>query len=495
MVVRTVLGLQAPRRIGESCPRSVLDAGASAGRWYRHISFLSVFGEGKRTINRTDTNGRGGSVAATTWCILAFLAILVVPHHSAYSRDIDRAVEFEDFGFTLPLNVGARPAGLAGAYVAAGNDVHSLIYNPAGLARVKRIELALSLQQERKEVENTFYGNTKKIKTRDGGIDGFAIAWPFPAYRGSFVGGFGVYRVFTGVIDLHYTGVNQNTPTIDNYLLQQTGSVYSYTAGFGVDLSPSLSGGISVFLLDGTFGSLRQLDFTFTDRIPKTSVFLKEDVSANLTGFGGRIGVQFFIHPVVSGGVNFTTPTWFEITGGGVADTTVVRDNARDTFTKGPVTIDDRYLLPFRIDLGLALSPGRWLFVGEVGYSDWTEASIGRKRFRDNQTLETTFREVVDYKFGAEYTMSLIPVRLRAGYARRPYPLARLQTDRITENDITSAEVDSERDQITFGVGGLIGDMLTLDASFTVTNGRRSTVNLADERTNMRFVLSAAYRF
>ena len=37
---------------------------------------------------------------------------------------------FEDTG------TGARPAALGGAYVALGNDTLSLMYNPAGLARI-----------------------------------------------------------------------------------------------------------------------------------------------------------------------------------------------------------------------------------------------------------------------------------------------------------------------------------------------------------------------
>ena len=84
--------------------------------------------------------------------ILVVLAITVVPYHTAFSQGVDRTVEFEDLGFTDPIDVGARPAGMAGAYVAAGNDVHMLIYNPAGLARIKRIELSLGAQQKRSTI-------------------------------------------------------------------------------------------------------------------------------------------------------------------------------------------------------------------------------------------------------------------------------------------------------------------------------------------------------
>ena len=67
-------------------------------------------------------------------CVLAVFT--AVCPDAARSQNINRTVDFEDFGFSVPLSVGARPAGLAGAYVAAGNDVYALCYNPAGLARI-----------------------------------------------------------------------------------------------------------------------------------------------------------------------------------------------------------------------------------------------------------------------------------------------------------------------------------------------------------------------
>lgn len=45
------------------------------------------------------------------------------------------------------LPVGARAAGMAGAYAAAADDTLSLYYNPAGLARVRRPELSATLSR------------------------------------------------------------------------------------------------------------------------------------------------------------------------------------------------------------------------------------------------------------------------------------------------------------------------------------------------------------
>jgi hypothetical protein len=408
------------------------------------------------------------------FCIV-IAAITVTPHRIAFSQDISRTVDFEDLGFTGPLDVGARPAGLAGAYVAIGNDVHSLIYNPAGLAQIRKIELSISLQQERSKTRNVFYENPTSIDTRDGGIDGFGLAWPFPAYRGSCVGAIGMHRVYSSVFDLHYSGLNDKTETFDNFLLQQTGSVYSYDAGIGVDLSSSLSGGLAFFVLDGSMNNLRQYDFTFVNWTPPRSVFVKEDVSSNLYGFGGRIGVQFFMHRLLSGGFSFTPPIWIKLKGRGTREITVYVENAPDSFEKVDVEFKDEYLLPFRIDLGIAFSPRPVVLTFEMGYSDWTEASINRKRFRDGETLEATFRETIDFRLGAEVTLPWLPVRARAGYAYLPHPLAYLQADRIDDDEsgMTKATVDSERRRLAFGLGVLISDVLTLDASLSNTYGKR----------------------
>jgi long-subunit fatty acid transport protein len=437
---------------------------------------------------------RAGATAALRF-VFVVLATTVVPHHAAHSQDINRTVEFEDLGFTDPINVGARPAGMAGAYVASGNDVHTLVYNPAGLARIRRVELAFGVQQQRRTVEDVFYGNPNSIDTRDGGIDAAAVAYPLPAYRGGMTVAFGVYRVYSALLDLHYSGSNRTTETFDNYLLQQTGSVYSYNLGFAADLAPALSGGVALFVLTGKVGTLEQFDFTYLDSAPETSVFVTEDVSGDLSGFGGRIGVQLFPHKRFLIGVSFTTPVWGKVKGGGTAELTEHVDNAPDTFEKSTVSFENDYLLPYRFDLGLAVTMRRLLVEFDFGYSDWTQAAIDRKRFRNPVSLESTFREVFEYKVGAEYTLGRLPVRLRAGYAYLPYPLAYLQQDRIDKNDLTKVDSVTERQRLTAGLGGLIGKVLTVDASLSYTTGKRATTAMEDQRSEYRFVLGAAYRF
>jgi long-subunit fatty acid transport protein len=249
-----------------------------------------------------------------------------------------------------------------------------------------------------------------------------------------------------------------------------------------------------LFLLDGNVGSLKQFDITFLDT-PDTTVFVKEDVTADISGFGGRVGVQLFPHKMFVIGVSFTPPVWVKMSGGGSADTTVIEDNNVGSYEETQVWFEEEYLIPFRIDLGLAVTYRRLLVEFDFGYSDWTEAAINRKRFRNPDTLEPTFREVFEYRLGAEYTFNRLPLRLRGGYAYIPYPLAYLQQDRTVENDLTAATVVSERQLVAVGLGGLIGKVLTVDASLSHTSGTRATEAIEHERSAYRFALTAAYRF
>jgi len=434
-------------------------------------------------------------LAGSFLCLLVLFTLLASGFTPANAQDINRTVEFENYGFTHPLNVGARAAGLAGAYSAAGNDVYMLIYNPAGLAKIKRVELAFGLQQERNEISNVFYETPNSIDTRGGGIDGIGVAYPLPAYRGSLVLAVGVFREYSGVFDLHYSGTNDRTQTEDHYLIQQTGSTYSYNFGLGVDLSPELAGGVSLIIMDGTINTLSQYDFEFLNSTPQTSVFVKENVETDIDGVGGRIGVQIYFHPLIQGGITFTTPIWLNLKGNGIYELTKYQDNQVDSLRTRPTESNEDYMLPFRFNFGLSFHPGNFLFAAEVGYTDWTEASINRKRFRGGANLETTFREVFDFMIGAEYTLSWIPARIRAGYAVRPFPLEYLQADRIDNNALTKVEIIKNPTDITFGLGGLIGKMLTVDAVYTITEAERQIAGLNDKRTSQRFALSAAYRF
>jgi len=304
----------------------------------------------------------------------------------------------------------------------------------------------------------------------------------------------GVYRMYSSAIDLHYSGFNPTTNTRDNFFLQQTGSIHGYHVGVAAELASVLAGGVSGFILDGTISSLRQYDFTFLQANPLRSVFVSDDVTMDVDGYGARVGGVFHFYRGLEGGLSFTTPIVVKMQGTAFTEVTDVVDNGVDGFVQTFVPVETEYLLPYRVNGGVAFT-WRWITIAtDFGYSDWTTASVDKKRLR-NQQLETLFREVVDVSVGTEVTLPWWPVRLRGGYASIPYPLKFLPTDRIELQEMEKVDTITARHQWAAGVGGLIGGVLTLDAAYTLTRGERSVESLSQRQYTQRFLFSASYRF
>lgn len=431
---------------------------------------------------------------------LSFLivaAFAVLPVSPAAAQDINNSVIFEDLGFTDRLTVGARPAAMAGAYTAAADDVYALLHNPAGLARVRRIDFSIGFEYGESGVANVFYGNPTEVSSSAMSLDALAAAYPLPTYRGSLVIAGGVFRVMTSRFDLLNRGFNTSTDTFDDYLLQQSGSVYSYTLGFGLDVGPTVSVGAAGFILDGTLNALAQSSFAFEPPFETgdlVSQAIDDDVEADLNGYGATLGVQFHPHRLFHGGLVVTTPIPLEHKGTAVTDTTWYFYNDQGFMASEEAIVESEYTIPFYFEGGVSFTIPELTVSLDAAYTDWRQADVFGKKLKD-ENLRDVFRPVLDIRIGAEYTFRAAPLRLRAGYAYTPYAIEYLQADRITQNDIQQAEVETERQAFAAGVGVLIDRVLTIDASFERQIGKRSIPTLVDERTSNRLVLSTSYRF
>ena len=425
------------------------------------------------------------------------LVFLLVPASPVRSQYKEQAVDFEDLGFYNRLFTAARPAGLAGAYTSVGDDLHALVYNPAGLARLRRIDGSLGFQYEKNAHRNVFYGSPADVDQTSINLDCLSAAFPIPTYRGSLVGAIGVYREYSSYIDLLYRGFNTLTDTNDDYILQQTGSVFSYNFGFGVDLSPTLSAGASFFILDATINALTQYSYEYTEQVPAGQiwqVFLLDELETNLDGYGGRLGVQFYPHPKVQFGAALTTPVWINLAGSAYQEETFYKVAATDSFVASDILVELEYRLPFRLDGGLSFRHQNLLLALDIGYTDWTQSSVKKTRLRDNN-LQPVQREVVDVRLGLELSLPNLPIHFRGGYAYLPHPLSYLIADRIEGEPLVKAEVDQEQQLFSVGLGGLIGRVMSLDMAYQYRNGRRSIPTLSDERSLHRLQISTSYHF
>ncbi len=443
------------------------------------------------------------------WLLVITGLLLGAPVPPATGQTIGDAITMEDLGLTMRLSPASRPAGMAGTYTSIGSDVHSLIYNPAGLTGVFRPEFTLGFQHQRRKLELSYYGTPAAVDFSNSTLDHLSVAFPIPTYRGSLVIAAGVYRLYSNELDLLYRGYNTTTRTQDHYRLQQSGSLYSYTLGAATDLSPWVSLGGSMYLLNGSVSALTQYSFDFDDPIPPgtpESVALVDDVTLDVTGVGASVGFQIHLHPIVRIGLSVTTATRLFIDGRGDQEIAAYYQPSLDTFLvdSGDIAVD--YTLPFRFNGGIALFLPNVMLTGEVGYSDWAEARVDGKSIKD-ENLKAYFTDVLSWSFATEVTLPRIPVRLRAGYQYLPYALEYLNADRMAplkrryvigldpDDAFQQAEVTQQRQVIAGGIGVLIGTSFTFDLSLEQSRGERRVPTMTDRRTSRRAILTAAYRF
>lgn len=433
---------------------------------------------------------------------LLLVAVFLATASPSLAQDtpsIAEAVTVEDLGLTMRLATGARAAAMAGTYTAIGDDAQALAFNPAGLARLRRIELAVGFQHQNAKLDNEFYGSNSSVDVSSTDLDHVTWAYPVPTYRGSFVLAAGVFRTMTSDIDILNRGSNTTTQSVDDYRLQQSGSVYSYNFGFAIDLAPVVSFGANFFFLDGGINALTQVGFVNLPPVAPgepSEVSVVDNADVDVDGYGASFGIQYAPVSVLNFGVVVRTPTPINLSGRAITETAEYYTNDTDQFYTDSFVINTDYQLPFRVEGGVGLKTHILTVAVEAGYTDWTQTKINDIPLKD-QNLRPIFRETVDLRGGAEVLIPGTTVHARAGYALLPYALQYLQADRIANSgqDLEKSTIVTERQLISAGLGVVLGRALAVDAALEYQLGEREIPTLVDKRKAARFVMSASYRF
>lgn len=350
--------------------------------------------------------------------------------------------------------VGARTLAMGGAAIAAVNDATALIYNPAGLARITRIELGGTLTHQRTgntsqwQFSRDSYSSPHQNNTRFGSAN---LALPVPTYRGGLVLGFGVNRVQSFDRTMEFSQITPGFEGDDSEegIESEAGGLYLWSLGGAVDVSPNVSVGAAVNLWSG------KDDYTWfyekTWGMPPGYVLKYDDrIVDRYSGFNAKLGVR--VQPTRS------------IVFGGTIDSPVTLTIKEDwnyrTTEDGDVTVDEgsseyKISLPFSIGAGVAFNLNQFTLAGDVNYTDWTQMEY--KRLDDvgeaNRQVKRTYRDALGLHVGAEYLIPQIGTSLRAGYYRDPLPF---RSDLVGKN----------RSFVTAGVGFLIDQVMTLDVAW-----------------------------
>ncbi len=404
---------------------------------------------------------RGLSLAVT---IASFLGRAASA--SAQSCDV-----VPDLPFLRESALWARQSGMGSAGIAVGADVGALHDNPAGLALIRRIEMAGNLNASSSTVGLTTFGTPASGTSRTMTINALAGAYPFPVYRGSLVVagsyerpvGFSRLTVRDGVRPDAGGGVRISERR------EESGGIHQLRAGAAVDIAREVAVGASV-----TVSYARDRQSTVLDSVPVSSsatvtTLIDETIRTHAFGIGGQFGTLVRMSPYARIGATVGTPRKLRFVGRGV-------DQAG-----GFELVPQSFTLPMTVAGGIALTPRHAIVTADVSYTDWSQLTYDAAPCGGHvyYHLAPGYSSATDVRLGTEVWVPGSLLRVRAGYQWAPLAVAFLRDPTAWEISpapvYAPVEIDTNRRAWSVGAGYLVQGAYTVDIAYTSESYQRST--------------------
>jgi long-subunit fatty acid transport protein len=417
--------------------------------------------------------------------VLIVFYFLLFSFFTAHSQDLGVVDEASAGNF---FGVGARAMGMGGAYTAVANDATALFYNPAGLARVKRIEFSGGLTHQRlsnKTGDLTFVGlQSPGINFNDGRVQSNTrlssanIVLPVPTYRGSLVFGFGVNRIKSFDKTMEFSFPADGSSGIES----ESGGLYMWSFGGAVDISPNVSVGGAFNFFSGTDNYSWLYEGSYNDDNLSFKYKYDDTIKDRYTGFNLKLGIRVQPNKFLIVGGTIESPVTYTINEDWTQQTT---DTTEYTYYDSG-SPEYKISLPFSLGLGIALNFNNLILAGDINYADWTQMEY--KRLADmadaNRMIQDSYTDVLRWHVGAEYLFPTIGTTLRVGYYQNPLPYK-------------SQWIKKDRKYLTAGFGFLIDQVMTVDLAW-VHGGWETNdfnINLAEKYSTNQIFLTTTYHF
>ena len=393
------------------------------------------------------------------------------------------------------FGVGARSMGMGGASLGLADDFTALYWNPAGLAQIQKYELFTSFSHNTATTDS-FFTNDEPIGTSRSQLrpNSIGIVYPFYTEQGGLAIAFGYNRVQNFDFQTKFQGIDPSPASKYNgFYVNETnrnsGGIGNWSFGGSVYISKNFLIGGSIDFWNGV--SLKNVDVTATDALninkDVSKIHVDVDIDREYSGIGGRIGILANFTDEISLGVLLVAPTeltvdeyWYQY-----------QKHYNNDNNEGEAVVSDGVLAfdierPFEIATGVAfkLLDEQLILAGDIQVTDWRQTRYDptpAKNIPEN-FFEEFYSTTLQARLGAEYHMLVIDSYIRAGYFRDTIPFA-------------DAEIENERDFLTFGFGKIFEDFVKLDLAYMWGNWQKNRAELTTKRNAHRVFISGAYRF
>lgn len=379
-----------------------------------------------------------------------------------------RAMSMGNTGLALPLNGAA------------------LVYNPAGMAGVKRLEFRAGFSHLRSTgISTVLYGaepseeHQNINRTR---INALSLMFPIPTYRGSMVVGLGIHRVgsYDRTLGRNWVESFENVFYGDSARTLESGSLWKWSGGLAVDISPRISTGFSLHVLSGgdEFRGDGQSSisrfYESPDRYVDTISVFEQSGDINYLGLAGTAGLRWNVSEQVGFGLTVESPTYLA-----AEETTVlsryfyeITDTVNSAFfwekflAESTTVFIPNYNLtrPLAVGVGACVSMRQFNIAVDLRYMDWTQLGFNydnpdldpgleEDESRILRFIQDEMSDVLSVATGVEYILPQYGLSFRAGYLRDPVP-------------VNARYIEKQRQYVTAGVGFLIDRIMTLDIAY-----------------------------
>lgn len=440
---------------------------------------------------------------------------------------------------------------MGNAYIGVSDDFTASVWNPAGLAQMRRLEVMGGFSNTGLSNDATYHGTTANTSLGSTSLNNVGFVFPFPTTQGSLVFAFGYNRINNFASATEFSGFNSESSIIPSlysddatydvpfnvYLtnsagysavqkdvnqrgsIREGGGLGQWNFAGAIDIEENISFGVSLNVFSGTYDYTRNFVEEDTRNVynntqaalPADSAYLRfnkfyldDYISSELNGTNIQLGLMYRSE-VFRAGLTVKGASTIRVKETYSDEGQSVFDNNGGTWS--PSNPAKKYSTPvsnneYSVESPWTFGAGASLYVlpefliaADVEQTDWTQVQFSDNPYleKKNPSIQKQFRSVFAYRLGAEFDVPGSDVKVRAGYSHTPSPYV---------NDPSSYD----RNLITFGAGILLQRNVALDAAAAIGTsknfqsqysvyGSPGTGRVDESLTTSLFNLTVSYRF